>query len=81
MRRLFVLLSLFYLFFLAGCNTATPVPTPEPTQPPTEAPTTVPTIEPTKIVDYCVDCHTNKEELIANVKPEAMVESESSGAG
>ena len=81
MRKLLVFLSFCYLIILAGCNTPTPTSTPDPTQPPTEAPTIIPTAEPTKAVDYCVDCHTNKESLIASAKPEEVVESESSGSG
>ena len=83
MRKLFITLSIPCLFMLVGCATSTPAPTPEPepTSLPTEAPTLVPTPEPTKVVDYCVDCHTDKEQLISTAKPEVEAESESSGVG
>jgi hypothetical protein len=83
MRKLFIALSIAGLFFLAGCATSTPEPTPkpEPTALPTEVPTLVPTPVPTEVVDYCVDCHTDKEQLISTAKPVVEAESESSGVG
>ena len=83
MRKLFICLSIPCLFFLAGCATSTPAPTlePEPTALPTEAPTLVATPEPTEVVDFCVDCHTDKEQLIAVAQPVLETESESSGVG
>ena len=81
MQKLFICLSILCLFLLVGCNTATPAPEPEPTQLPTETPTLVPTPEPTKVVDYCVDCHTDKERLISVAMPVLETESESSGVG
>jgi len=83
MRKLFIYLSMSCLFFLAGCATATPAPMPEsePTVLPTEVPTLIPTPVPTKVVDYCVDCHTDKEQLISTAKPVVEAESESSGVG
>jgi uncharacterized protein YcfL len=83
MRKLFIYLSIPCLFLLAGCTTSTPEPThkPEPTALPTEAPALVPTAEPTKVVDFCVDCHTDKEQLISTAKPVVEAESESSGVG
>ena len=81
MRKLFIALSIPCLFLLAGCATSTPVPTPEPTALPTEVPTLIPTPVPTEAVDYCVDCHTDKEQLISTAKPVVEAESESSGVG
>ena len=83
MRKLLFFLSTVCLFFLASCATPTPVPIPEPepTAIPTEAPTLVPTPEPTEVVDFCLDCHTDKEQLIAVAKPVLETESESSGVG
>jgi hypothetical protein len=83
MRKLFIFMCISCLFFLAGCATSTPEPTPEPepTALPTEAPTSVPTPEPTEVVDYCVNCHTDKEQLISTAKPEEVAEEESSGVG
>ena len=70
------------LVFIAGCSSATPAP--EPTLVLTEEPTSVPEPQPTEIVktvDYCVDCHTDKEQLVATGKPIVEVEGESSGVG
>jgi hypothetical protein len=83
MRKLLIILSAPCLLLLAGCTTSTPAPTPEsePTALPTEVPTLVPTPVPTEVVDYCVDCHTDKEQLISTAKPVVEAESESSGVG
>lgn len=75
-------LMLVFMLLLAGCQTATPEPTPTNTAIPP-----IPTMEPTATVavvanvDYCVDCHTDKEQLISTAKPEETVEGESSGVG
>jgi len=57
----------------------------EPTATPTQEPTATPTLEPTPtevaVADYCVDCHTDKEQLIATAKEEKPAESESKGVG
>jgi hypothetical protein len=37
--------------------------------------------EPEPEVDYCVECHTDKEALIATAKPEVEVASENEGEG
>jgi hypothetical protein len=83
MRKLIIILSIPCLLILAGCTASTPAPTlePEPTALPTEVPTLVPTPVPTEVVDYCVDCHTDKEQLISTAKPVVEAESESSGVG
>ncbi|GIV62849.1 MAG: hypothetical protein AB1457_14675 [Chloroflexota bacterium] len=69
------------LILLAGCARATPsVPvtnTPLPTQP--VVPTATLTTEPQ--VNYCVECHTDKDRLIQTAKPEEEVIEESEGAG
>lgn len=44
-----------------------------------ELPTAAPL--PTQEPNYCLDCHTDKDQLIANAKPEETTESESEGAG
>jgi len=82
MRKPLILLGFLGLLFLASCQSATP--TPEPTQVPTDippTPTQVPSPEPTVAVDYCVDCHTDKEQLISVAAPVEEGESESSGVG
>lgn len=59
----------------------------------TQVPTTAVEVQPTKAVaqvvepaaepqqDNCVDCHTDKNQLIDTAKPEEVVEEESEGAG
>ena len=83
MRKLLFLMSMLCLLYLTGCNTATPAP--EPTTVATKtsepAPTPEPTMEPTEMVDYCVSCHTDKEQLISTAKPVVEAEAESSGVG
>ncbi len=83
MRKTLLGVLLLSLTLLLGCQIATPEPVPPATEPApaTELP---PTPKATEIViepDYCVECHTDKEQLIASAKPEEVVESESSGAG
>jgi hypothetical protein len=51
---------------------------PEPTVPPTEAP---PPTEALASGDACVDCHSDKDQLIDTADPEAEVISENKGAG
>ena len=82
MRRIipFVLASM--LLFLAGCQAATPEPVPTDTAVPSEPePTVEPTVEVAVEEDYCVSCHTDKEQLISVAEPEEEAESESSGVG
>lgn len=82
MRKLPLFFSLLCLIIVAGCNSATA--TPEPTLVPVKEPTSTPEPEPTvvvEIVDYCVDCHTDKEQLVATGKPVLTAEAESSGVG
>ena len=82
MREKRSFLLLVFMLLLAGCQTATPEPIPTNTMiPPT------PTVEPTATVevilevDYCVDCHTDKDQLISTGKPVVEAEAESSGVG
>ena len=80
MRRIITLFLASMLLFLAGCQAATPEPVPTNTAvPPT--PTTEPTVEVVVEEDYCVSCHTDKEQLISVAKPVEEKESESSGVG
>ena len=84
MKRIITLVLASMLLFLAGCQATTPEPVPANTAvPPT--PTTEPTVEPPVEVvveeDYCVSCHTDKEQLIAVANPIVESESESSGVG
>jgi len=79
-RKILKFVLAFILLFLAGCQTATPEPVPTYTAiPPT--PTIEPTVNVVVKVDYCVSCHTDKEQLISTAKPIVEAESESSGVG
>ena len=85
MRKIWAILFMLTILILSGCQTATVEPTA------TEAvvevkptPTPVPPTEEVvvEVVDYCVSCHTDKEELIATAKvEEEETEGESSGVG
>jgi hypothetical protein len=80
MRKLLSAVLATLLLFLAGCQAATPEPVPTNTAvPPT--PTLEPTVKVVVEVDYCVSCHTDKEQLISTAKPVLETESESSGVG
>lgn len=46
-----------------------------------EKPVEQATVLPTPQTDTCLECHSNKETLVAMAKPEEVVESESSGVG
>lgn len=59
--------------------TATEEPMEENTPEPTEVVVETPEVE--EVVDYCVDCHTEKEQLIDTAKPIVEVVSENEGAG
>ncbi len=77
MRKLWPILGTLAVLLLAGCQQATsqaPTPTTTPAQP---------VAQPTAAakVDYCLSCHTDKEQLISTAKPEEPVESESKGVG
>lgn len=74
-----IFLATFLLLLLTGCQEATPeesVPTET-----AVAPTARPTEEPVVEENYCISCHTDKEQLIATAKSEEVVEEESSGVG
>ena len=85
MRKLLFIFLLLTSILLTSCQTASTepkkLPTEEPTQEPTQAPTPEPTVAPTEVVNYCFECHIDKEQLIATGKPVEVVESESSGVG
>lgn len=76
------LLLLTCILFLVGCQTTTPEPVPTNTAtPPTPTVKPTVTLEVIANVDYCVSCHTDKEQLISTAKPEETAEEESSGVG
>ena len=64
---------------LAACAKA-PAPTAAPTAP-TAPPVAVVQPTATASVDYCLQCHTDKDQLIQTAKPEeeAIIESEGTG--
>ena len=80
MRKIITFFLASMLLFLAGCQAATPEPVPTNTEPPPTS-TVEPTVEVVVEADYCVDCHTDKEQLIAVANPIVESESESSGVG
>ena len=63
----------------AETPTRDPNITPTPTSTSTPTPTLVPTA--TEVVDYCVECHTDKDSLVSVLKPTEAVVVESEGAG
>lgn len=77
MRKFLVVFIMLVSFWLVGCKAATPAPTSVPTETPSAVPAS-PTVE---AVDYCVSCHTDKEQLISTAKPFEVAESESKGVG
>jgi hypothetical protein len=83
MRKTMLGVLLLSLTLLFGCQTVTSEPV-QPATDPALATELPPTPKATEIViepDYCVECHTDKEQLIAYAKPEEEVDSESSRAG
>lgn len=68
------------VLLLAGCSQA-PTATPTSVQPQEPAQIAVPTATEVAAVNYCVECHTDKDQLIQTAKPEEEVESESEGVG
>jgi hypothetical protein len=65
----------------ATVRAATPTPDPNATKTPTVTPTATTEPTATQVVDNCVECHTNKDNLVSHLKPTAAVVQESEGAG
>ena len=83
-RFLFTLILTLLFMGLSGCAGGTPVPA-TPTEEPVEeesapAPELATASEPVE-VNYCLDCHTDKDELISTAKTEEVVVSENEGEG
>jgi hypothetical protein len=80
MRKFQSAFIVLFLLLLGAC-TATTVPTTA--QEATESPSAVPALPTVEVEaeDYCVSCHTDKEQLISNAKPIEVAESESKGVG
>jgi hypothetical protein len=78
MRKTILVLVSISAIGLAACQK--PTPTPLALQPtPAEIFPVSQKIEDRE--NYCLSCHSDKEQLIATAKPEEEVEAESSGAG
>ncbi len=80
---LFTLIMSMLLVWTFGCTSTENNPTPEPTEEATLEPTLPPptaTAEP-EVVNQCVECHTDKDQLISTAKAEEEVVSENEGAG
>jgi hypothetical protein len=79
MRKVWLIIFLPLMLVLAACQNATPEQT-APTE--TAIPTVEATAQPMAVSeDYCLDCHTDKEQLISTAKLEEVVEEESKGVG
>jgi hypothetical protein len=74
------LVAVVILTSCAQAPTAAPATQPEPQPIPTET-KPAPTATDAPAVDYCLECHTDKEQLIDTAKPEVVLESESEGVG
>ena len=79
---LFGLVGLAFLLIgcgqTAGTEATTEVGNPAETASPTEV---VPVAEQTAPVDYCIECHSDKDQLIDTAAPEQEVISENEGEG
>ncbi len=70
------------LVLLAACaRSPQPTPTAQVEQPVAPAASPTPAATAVAQVDYCVECHTDKDRLIETAKPEEVVVEESEGAG
>ncbi len=65
---------------LSAC-TQTSTPVAEVVQQPTTVLSPTPQATPTESVDYCLQCHTDKDQLILNARPEEEIVEESEGTG
>ena len=86
MKRQILTTLIIAVVFISGCAAPKPASTAEPLEPivpvaETEAATETPSDSETAKVDYCITCHTDKDALIANAKPEEEVVEESEGVG
>lgn len=68
------------VLLLAGCGQA-PTATSTSVQPQEPTQIAAPTATAVAAVNYCIECHTDKDQLIQTAKPEEEVESESEGVG
>lgn len=80
MKKLSRWLGLTLMLLLAACSSSQPTSTTAPVANPT-AEFPIVTVVPKPVVDSCVECHTDKESLIANAKVEEEVPEESKGTG
>ena len=87
MTKFKYILLIMLMFGISGCA-AEAVPQEIPTDIPVEEDLPVPTLEvvpepepEVEAIDYCVDCHTEKKQLVDTAKPIVEVVSENEGAG
>lgn len=73
------------LVLLSACSTKAPTASVEPTEVPTaiSEPASTPEVVPTEVaaIDYCVNCHMDKDELVRTAAAVVEAESESEGTG
>jgi len=85
MRKIWAILFLLAVLLLGSCQAATVEPTATEaiaTEEPTATPVPLTETVVVEVVDYCISCHTDKEELIATARvEEEEAEGESSGVG
>jgi len=82
LKRQILTTLMIVVVFISGCAAPKPAPAVESVEPeaPIAATETLADNETAK-VDYCITCHTDKDALIANAKPEEVVVEESEGVG
>ena len=78
MQKFLIVFVLMTSFLLPACQSPAPVPVSAAIVIPVAVDLAPPTAE---AVDYCISCHTDKEQLISTAKPVEESESESTGAG
>lgn len=84
MRKHIKFLPLYIgMFLIAGCASQNAIATNNQTATPEpQIPVATTSVEkPVEVVDYCTDCHTNKEQLMTLAQPVLASESESKGVG
>jgi hypothetical protein len=83
MQRTRLLICAIIIVFLAACQSAIAEDPVVEVVPPTDIvhPTVEETVEELASMDYCLECHAEKEKLVSTAKPEVVLEAESKGVG